>query len=240
MVPIIPVMDLLDGLVVHAVGGRRNNYLPIKSTLTESTDPAVVAKDILAATGAERIYIADLNGIIHRRPSAALLLELQALPCRLMVDHGVRTAADVFPCDATLIAATETLRGPAVLADVRRTCSAQGIVLSVDLFEGRLLGDWRQWGLSSAASVEALVARASDEFGVLEVIVLDLACVGRRGGPAHLSILETLARRHPGLRVISGGGVRGWDDYRRLCDAGASAVLVSTALHDGTMFPRRA
>ena len=38
---------------------------------------------------------------------------------------------------------------------------------------------------------------------------------------------------------LTGGGIRDWDDVKRLEDAGADAVLVASALHDGTLtFPR--
>jgi phosphoribosylformimino-5-aminoimidazole carboxamide ribotide isomerase len=37
------------------------------------------------------------------------------------------------------------------------------------------------------------------------------------------------------LGIITGGGVRTWDDVERLGDAGADAILVASALHDGTI-----
>jgi phosphoribosylformimino-5-aminoimidazole carboxamide ribotide isomerase len=40
---IIPVMDILNGIVVHAVRGEREKYKPIKSILSASPDPVEIA-----------------------------------------------------------------------------------------------------------------------------------------------------------------------------------------------------
>jgi uncharacterized protein related to proFAR isomerase len=42
-VKIIPVVDVLKGIVVHAVRGKRKEYQPLKSVLCASTDPVEVA-----------------------------------------------------------------------------------------------------------------------------------------------------------------------------------------------------
>ena len=47
---LIPVLDLMNGKVVRAVGGRRDEYRPVVSTLTPSTEPVEVAMALLAAT----------------------------------------------------------------------------------------------------------------------------------------------------------------------------------------------
>ena len=58
---IIPVIDVMGGQVVRAVGGRRSEYRPIVSKLTDSTEPVEVAKALLGATGVGEIYLADLD-----------------------------------------------------------------------------------------------------------------------------------------------------------------------------------
>ncbi len=52
---IIPVIDVMDGVVVRAIGGRRDEYRPLVSQLTVSTDPIAVAKALLEATGAKAL-----------------------------------------------------------------------------------------------------------------------------------------------------------------------------------------
>jgi uncharacterized protein related to proFAR isomerase len=40
------------------------------------------------------------------------------------------------------------------------------------------------------------------------------------------------------LAVHAGGGIRGWDDVRRLETAGVAGVLLASTLHDGTFDQR--
>ena len=75
----------------------------------------------------------------------------------------------------------------------------------------------------------ALLARQ----GIQEVLVLDLARVGARGGP--LSFLGRIAHRWPDLAVLAGGGVRGGADLLAFAQSGVAGALVATALHDGAI-----
>jgi phosphoribosylformimino-5-aminoimidazole carboxamide ribotide isomerase len=56
------------------------------------------------------------------------------------------------------------------------------------------------------------------------------------GGAGTEALVSRAKERFAGVEVVAGGGVRDWDDVRRLEDAGADAVLVASALHDGTLY----
>ena len=62
---IIPVIDLKDGLVVHAVRGDRSQYQAIDqhSLITDSSEADVVIANLLKLADFKSIYIADLNAI---------------------------------------------------------------------------------------------------------------------------------------------------------------------------------
>ena len=75
--------------------------------------------------------------------------------------------------------------------------------------------------------------------GFRTAIVLDLARVGMGGGAASLGLLRDLAARHPEVEWVAGGGVRDRSDVDALSIAGASAVLVGSAIHDGRIAPDR-
>jgi len=49
---IIPVIDLLNGKVVHAKYGNRAQYQPLQSPLVDSCEPLAVAAHYLRATHA--------------------------------------------------------------------------------------------------------------------------------------------------------------------------------------------
>ena len=71
------------------------------------------------------------------------------------------------------------------------------------------------------------------------MILLDLARVGMGGGVGTRGLLADLAARHPGVEWIAGGGVASVEDVEAIGRAGASAVLLASALHDGRIATTR-
>jgi phosphoribosylformimino-5-aminoimidazole carboxamide ribotide isomerase len=65
------------------------------------------------------------------------------------------------------------------------------------------------------------------------VIVMTLTRVGRGEGPDLKRVQSVAEMAGPKRRVFAAGGVRDMDDIRALRDAGASGVLVASALHEG-------
>ena len=63
MIQVIPVIDLLNGVVVHAKKGDRQHYQAIQSQLSVSTNPIAIVTAILALYPFTQLYIADLNAI---------------------------------------------------------------------------------------------------------------------------------------------------------------------------------
>src|SRR5438034_6555798 len=106
---VIPVLDVMNGQVVRAVGGRRELYEPIRSRLTQSTDPGAVAAALLLAADVRELYVADLDALDGHRPRLNWVKELTGRGCTVMVDVGVRHAADGGPvalAGAALVVAT--------------------------------------------------------------------------------------------------------------------------------------
>ena len=66
------------------------------------------------------------------------------------------------------------------------------------------------------------------------VIVMTLDRVGGGQGPA-LERLQTTLAQAAGKQVIAAGGVRNADDLDTLAEMGVYAVLIATAIHDGTL-----
>ena len=91
---LIPVIDYWSGNVVHGVGGRRDEYQPLRSRLTESTRPLDVAAAIQARYQNDRFYLADLNGIVDGLPDWDLYDSLATTGARWLVDAGLRTPSE--------------------------------------------------------------------------------------------------------------------------------------------------
>lgn len=221
---IIPVIDVMGGVVVRAIAGRRSDYRPIETRLTRSTEPMAVAEALLQLTGAKELYVADLDAIIGDGVSTCDPSHFHAT---VLLDAGLRTVEQL-----------ETLkRWPSVRAIVgTETWEVSPnnwpqpfpAILSLDYIDGQLR---RGWSVSTEEmEISAIASR------VTSMIVLDVARVGMGQGSGTEQMIELLRRAHPNAELIAGGGVRHWDDIYRLEQAGADAVLVASALHDGSLF----
>ena len=69
MPPIIPVIDILNGVVVRGVAGKRSEYKPIVSRLTDRTDVLGVAEAFRQHFHVSRLYVADLDAILGGSPN---------------------------------------------------------------------------------------------------------------------------------------------------------------------------
>jgi len=232
---ILPVLDLQNGLVVRGVGGRRQEYRPVVSRLTSSSRPLDVALAFRAHFGFDELYLADLDAIAGHPPAWDTYASLREAGFRLNVDAGVRTTADAKPLAGAgvegIVAGLETLTGPEVVRDLCRELGSKRILFSLDLKEGRPLGNLATWYTTEAWPI---VERAV-HLGVRRVIVLDLARVGGHGGTGTEEFCARLVGEFPGVEMLAGGGVRDEDDLVRLRQAGVKVVLVASALHDGRL-----
>ncbi|RFU49329.1 HisA/HisF-related TIM barrel protein [Paraburkholderia sp. DHOC27] len=241
---VIPVLDLLDGHVVRAVRGERTAYQPVRSSLAAGSEPLQIARALLAASGAQTLYIADLGAILQQGAHVETLAALRAaLPgTEIWLDAGYADYATMQALFARIDAAGEHIQRsddirPATLTpvfgseslhelDALRTAESAGLapILSLDHRAGRLL-----------------TANSSTRFTTLEdtrawwprrVIAMTLDQVGSYDGPdlATLQRIQHLAPPH--TAVIGAGGIRNQDDMTSAAHSGATAWLVASALHD--------
>jgi phosphoribosylformimino-5-aminoimidazole carboxamide ribotide isomerase len=235
---IIPVLDVMNGSAVRAVGGLRKKYQPILCPFTSSRKVYDVASALLRLAKANELYVADLDAIMGKPGvSRAVQTTVEMWPVTTWLDAGVgRTDVLDYPKlpHVRPVVGFETCRVPEVLLEPLLEPLRRPVAFSIDLKGGRLLGDWRAWGLEGDRDVMTLARRAV-EMGVRTLIVLDLARVGTGTGAGTEPLLRAIRNAFPDVDLIAGGGVRTWDDVNRLGEAGASGVLVASALHDGTL-----
>jgi phosphoribosylformimino-5-aminoimidazole carboxamide ribotide isomerase len=228
---VIPVIDILNGVVVHAVRGRRSEYHPLKSVLCDSAKPLAVASSFKRC-GFEELYVADLDAIMNYGENFSVIEEIaEKTGLRLMFDAGVsdlNQAQQVFWYKVSkVIVGTETLPDLGFVKQAVDTFGSDRVVVSLDLKAGKALSK-----LESLRSMSALeLASKLEEVGVGELIVLDLARVGSGEG-VDFAFLERLLER-VNLRVLVGGGIRDLNDLLALKTLGAAGVLLATALHSG-------
>jgi phosphoribosylformimino-5-aminoimidazole carboxamide ribotide isomerase len=234
---VVPVIDLRDGQVVHGFAGQRQEYGPIVSCLTASCEPVDVARAFRDQLGLTEHYVADLDAIAGHPPALGVYADLQSLGLTLWVDAGVRDTS-MIPALAdagipTIVVGLETVAGPGELGKILERLDAARVVFSLDLKEGRPLGDASAWQGPDPWSI----AEQAMKCGVQRLIVLDLARVGVGSGTGTEDLCGRLVRAYPQVEILAGGGVRGLEDMVRLKQLGVRGVLVASALHDGRIGP---
>jgi phosphoribosylformimino-5-aminoimidazole carboxamide ribotide isomerase len=231
---VIPVIDVLNGVAVHAVRGRRKEYQPLRSVLCASADPVDVGK-ALAGFGFCELYLADLDAIINGQANFPLYRQVSGIGLKLMVDAGVAelTKAKLMVKNrvSKVVVGTETLQGADFVREAVEALGSDRVVVSLDMMEGKVLSR-----LNSAGAVQPMaMLRTFQEMGVSQVILLDLSRVGSGEGVNLPLLKEALASLN--MRVFIGGGVRDIKDLVALRNLGVSGVLLATALHSGKISP---
>lgn len=224
---ILPVIDLMDGVVVRARAGERDSYAPLTSSvLCRSADPIEVVRGYLRLHPFVALYLADLDAIRGRPPQRQVLQALaQAFPdvC-FWVDAGFAAAETVDEFLETTAAIC--VLGSESQSDTRlveRYRDHARVVLSLDLRGEQRLGP------------PELFERP--ELWPRRVIVMTLARVGTGGGP-DLEVLRQMRALAPNKLLFAAGGVRDAQDLHALAALGCAGVLVASALHDGRIDAR--
>ncbi len=239
---IIPVLDLAGGVAVHAEGGDRSRYPPVRSVLLPDSagDPVALMRAYREILGARECYLADLDAIRGRPVQQQQLRQLAQLhyelPGRLLVDAGVALpaqAAELLALGVSeIIVGLETLRAFSDLRILVEEIGATRLSFSLDLRLGTPIVHPAMGEVLPGPADALNFARQAVAAGVDTIVVLDLGRVGAGGG-VDLELLESLRRGLPAVRLIAGGGARTRRDLERMRVAGCDAALVATALHSG-------
>lgn len=231
---ILPVLDIKNGVVVRGVAGKRDEYRAVESLLAADAEVLTVADAFRDRFSLTRLYVADLDAIQEDRPNVSAYRALADAGFELVIDAGLRDvgrAGELLDAGASaVVAALETSPGPEHVAELIREFDTERVIFSLDMQNGKPLAAHSVWGDDAIG-----IARRVVELGVRRMIVLDLAGVGTASGVGTLALCGMLREEYGDLELITGGGVRGVDDLRTLVDAGVDAVLVASALHDGSI-----
>ena len=218
---IIPVIDIRGGVAVRAVAGERSHYRPIKTPLADSADPVAVARGYQSVFPFPTLYLADLDGIEGRGSNRHTHARVA----------DVWEGGDIWLDDGSLEPEPSHQRvRPVIGSETLMAAGAcQAVLGGKPIHRSGILSlDFR--GLTFMGPPE-LLAYPSMWPGA--VIVMTLAKVGRGEGPDLKRVAAVAEMAGPTRRVFAAGGVRNIDDVRALRDAGASGVLVASALHAG-------
>jgi phosphoribosylformimino-5-aminoimidazole carboxamide ribotide isomerase len=211
---LIPVLDLKDGVVVHAQRGQRASYQPINSPLSPSSNVYDVIEAFLQLNDFSVMYLADLNAITQHGDNQALIhAVLQRYPLiNFWLDAGYQSPNLAF---ANVDNYRPVLGSECCTAE--QLAATKNALLSLDfsahnepLGEARLFNDSRLW--------------------FEQVILMTLARVGSDAG-VDSEKLRFYQQNYPQTDFIAAGGVRNIADLQQLKAIGINSVLVASALH---------
>lgn len=233
---VIPVIDIMRGIAVHARRGERMAYRPIQSVLLQGADPIALLRAYRDTLESEAVYIADLDAIMGEGENLAVIAEMAASQpqLELLVDVGIRSIeqAELLLNSGVkkVVIASESLTSFGVASELLAALGTERALFSIDLKDRAVI--WRD--PSTESSDPCVVAMRLLALGFREAILLEMNRIGWGGG-TDAELLSRVTAAAPGMRFIGGGGITSGAELVRLKRAGASGVLLATALHDGTI-----
>ena len=233
---VIPVIDIVRGIAVHARRGERMAYRPIQSVLLQGADPVALLRAYRETLESDAVYIADLDAIMGNGDNLAIIGKMAtALPqLELLVDAGIHNALQARRLlDAgakKVVFASESLASLGAASGLLAALGTGRALFSLDLKDRAVI--WRDPSTETRDPYE--VATSLMSLGFREAIVLEMERIGTGGG-TDAELVSRITAAAPGMRFIVGGGIATAMDLVLLQRAGASGVLLATALHSGTI-----
>ncbi|MFC6873915.1 1-(5-phosphoribosyl)-5-[(5-phosphoribosylamino)methylideneamino]imidazole-4-carboxamide isomerase [Halobellus marinus] len=223
---VVPAVDMQDGEVVQLVQGERG-------TEKRYGDPVAAAERWVEA-GAETLHLVDLDGAFEgeRENAAAVEAVVDAVDVPVQLGGGIRTAADAADLldrgVARVILGTAAVEEPELVAEISDEYPGR-VMVSLDAKDGEVVvSGWTEGtGLDPAEA-----AARYKELGAGAILFTDVDVEGQLGG-----VQTNVTRRvveAVDIPVVASGGVASLEDVRALREAGAAAVVVGTALYEGT------
>ncbi len=244
---VIPVLDLMIGQIVLAKAGNRDEYRPVETPLTFSSQPIEVAKAMFNQTSCDWLYLADIDSFAGASPNWGVYNELLNhgfglwIDANWMIDDRFEQIHEKIesPERLEVILSSETLSSLDQFSTFGQLIE-KGIqpIFSLDRKSGQTITQPGE--LSELAPIE-LVHEAYKQ-GVRSLIVLDLDSVGTMKGVQSkddgvVPLIREIKSELSDMKITSGGGIREVNDLKSLIDAGCQHALVASAIHQRKLTP---
>jgi phosphoribosylformimino-5-aminoimidazole carboxamide ribotide isomerase len=223
---VIPAVDMQDGEVVQLVQGERG-------TEKRYGDPVAAAERWVDA-GAETLHLVDLDGAFEGERANADAVEavVEAVDVPVQLGGGIRTAADATDLldrgVERVILGTAAVEQPELVGEISEEYPGR-VMVSLDAKGGEVVVSG--WTETTGLDPAEAAARFEDE-GAGSILFTDVDVEGQQAG-VQTDVTGRVADAVD-IPVVASGGVASLDDVRALREAGAAAVVVGTALYEGT------
>ncbi|SDX75665.1 1-(5-phosphoribosyl)-5-[(5-phosphoribosylamino)methylideneamino]imidazole-4-carboxamide isomerase [Halobellus clavatus] len=223
---VVPAVDMQDGEVVQLVQGERG-------TEKRYGDPVDAARRWVEADAAT-LHLVDLDGAFEGERANADAVEavVEAVDVPVQLGGGIRTFADAADLldrgVERVILGTAAVEDPDLVGAIADSYPGR-VMVSLDAKDGEVVvSGWTEGtGLDPAEAA----ARYAD-LGAGAILFTDVDVEGQHDGvqaDVTRDVVEAVD-----IPVVASGGVASLDDVRTLRAAGAAAVVVGTALYEGT------
>ncbi len=216
-IKVIPVIDVMNGKVVHAVSGKREEYEPLRdSILISNADPYELLK-ILKRKGFHEIYIADIDSITGTGSNEHVIREALKLNFKVLADVGRNGLYREDTQYLEYVIGTEYL-------ELEEFKELKDRVSSLDVEYGMVKFKNHKLNINDILLI-------LNKINIKKLLVIFLDLVGTLKG-IDINVVNKVRNAYS-RELIVGGGIRSIDDILRLKNIRVNGVLVATALHKG-------
>jgi phosphoribosylformimino-5-aminoimidazole carboxamide ribotide isomerase len=219
------VLDIFDGIVVHAKNKNRDEYQPVHkfSTICNKSDPI----SVIDTVNPKKIYIADLNVLQGKGKNDINFKVIKDISKKseIMLDTGISSYLDVENSISRadiLVLGTETASLEIMLHAAKKYPNK--ISVSIDIINGKILTKDSNMPNDLFKIIECL-----NEVKLKNIIILDMDKVGMSSG-IDMNFLNKVVKQSK-ADILLGGGVRDMTDIELLKQIGVKGALIATAIH---------
>jgi len=225
---VIPALDLKGGKCVQLVGGDPNKKL------IEEDNPVETAK-YWESLDARRLHLIDLDGAIEgarlNEPIVKHIVEEIDIP--IQFGGGIRTLEDAAALldlgIAKVILGTIAVNNPTGLLELSEKYGRDRIIVALDSKGGKVVV--KGWTEGTGRRASEIASEFEPYVG--EVLFTNVDVEGRMAG-IDSDIIKEVADA-TSLGVIASGGITTIDDLKKAREAGASGVVIGSALYTGKL-----
>lgn len=225
---IIPAIDISEGKCVRL---RQGDYAE-RSVYFEDPLEAALAFE---AHGLRYLHVVDLDGAKARRLVNHAVLERIAAGTSLHIDFGggIQSREDLLTAFAAgarqVTLGSIAAHDPLLTLEWLAEFGAERLILGADARDGMIAAaGWLEGTSLSLAEFVADYHRA----GFFYCICTDIRRDGMLSGPA-LDLYRDLLVRHPELRLVASGGIKGLEDLDALAGLDMDGAIIGKAIYEG-------
>ncbi len=233
---VIPAVDLKGGRCVQLRQGKKEDVI-----FSSVEDPVEIAKKWVTQ-GASRLHIIDLDAALQEKQNnfevVKCIAESEGVrgKAKIQVGGGIRSyevavklleIATGVEVDR-IIFGTAALKSPQLIENVADEFSSERVMVALDVIKGKVAIDgWRE--VTGVDATEA--AKHAERIGAGSLLFTNVDVEGLMTGIEPGIIEEFVSSVN--VPVVIAGGVSSVEDVLRIKDAGASGVVIGSALYKG-------